>query len=579
MKAFSAAIFGCWLMVSSIAVASSNLLIRDFALLDHSGKFHQLSYYGDQKALVLYSHSIESLKASGDLKSLVTLGEKFSADPVVFLLINSIQDDSRDAIAEDLGVLELGLPVLLDDTRLVSSDLNIRQAGEVLIIDPQQRSLLFRGPVVDAEPTLAAIVGNELPMKNRVSGDGSATNLDLELASNETISYTDEIVPILKDNCVKCHREGAIAPWAMSSHSMIKGFAPMIREVVMTRRMPPGQIDAHVGRPMINPPGLSVEETKKLVRWIDSGSTKDGLSDPLENVEPKFEKFTLGEPDLVLEVPAQSIPATGVIDYRYVPVPLNLDNDVWISGMEFLPGDSEVLHHVIAYLTSPADKSAKASSAGSGQNIAGFAPGRQPDYFGKESGRLIPKGSNLLLQMHYTTSGREAVDATRVGIFFHKKPPAYVMSGDVVGQRRFLIPPGAKEHKLEASREIERDALLYQFTPHMHFRGKYMSYEALYPDGTSEVLLSVPRYNFNWQYSYRPEEPVFLPAGTKLIAKGAMDNSDRNPANPDPTKPVFFGLQTMHEMFFGFVTLRYIGDTPETDLASEDLVSPSVGMD
>ena len=347
----------------------------------------------------------------------------------------------------------------------------------------------------------------------------------------------------------------------------------------MTRRMPPGQIDPHVGRSIDNPPGLTAEEIKRLVSWIDSGSPKDGVLDPLESVEPAIEKFTLGEPDLVLDVPAQTIPATGVIDYRYVPVPLNLDKDVWISGMEFLAGDSEVLHHVIAYLTSPADKTAKASSAGSGQNIAGFAPGRQPDYFGEDSGRLIPRGSNLLLQMHYTTSGREAIDKTRVGIFFHEKPPAYVMSGDVVGQRRFLIPPGAKEHKLEASQEIERDALLYQFTPHMHFRGKYMSYEAIYPDGTKEVLLSVPKYNFNWQYSYRPEEPVFLPAGTKLIAKGAMDNSDRNPANPDPTKPVFFGLQTMHEMFFGFVTLRYIGDTPSSDLATKETVSVSVAMD
>ena len=160
-----------------------------------------------------------------------------------------------------------------------------------------------------------------------------------------------------------------------------------------------------------------------MVSWIDSGSPKDGGTDPLADVEAEVQKFSLGEPDIVLEVPPQSIPATGVIDYRYVPVPLNLDEDVWISGMEFLPGDREVLHHVIAYLTSPADKTAKASSAGSGQNIAGFAPGRQPDYFGEDSGRLIPRGSNLLLQMHYTTSGREAVDATKVGIFLHKKPP------------------------------------------------------------------------------------------------------------------------------------------------------------
>ena len=158
---------------------------------------------------------------------------------------------------------------------------------------------------------------------------------------------------------MKCHREGAIAPWAMSSHEMIKGFSPMIREVVLTQRMPPGQIDTHVGRPIENVPGLTIEERKRLVSWIDSGSPKDGGADPLADVEAEVQKFSLGEPDIVLEVPPQSIPATGVIDYRYVPVQLNLDEDVWISGMEFLPGDREVLHHVIAYLTSPADKMRK----------------------------------------------------------------------------------------------------------------------------------------------------------------------------------------------------------------------------
>ena len=579
MKALSRVIFGFLLLLSSVVLSSPGPVIKDFALIDHLGKFHQLSYYGDQKAVVLYSHSLKFSEGKRDIELLARLQSEFAKERVVFMMINAIGDESRGAIAGDPLVVQADFPVLLDETQLVASDLEIKQVGEVLIIDAQDRGVFFRGSVDGAEPALEAILAGKPPELTRVPLQGPKIVFDPKLSSKEAVSYTKEIVPLLADNCVKCHREGAIAPWAMSSHSMIKGFSPMIREVVMTRRMPPGQIDPHVGRSIDNPPGLTAEEIKRLVSWIDSGSPKDGVLDPLESVEPAIEKFTLGEPDLVLDVPAQTIPATGVIDYRYVPVPLNLDKDVWISGMEFLAGDSEVLHHVIAYLTSPADKTAKASSAGSGQNIAGFAPGRQPDYFGEDSGRLIPRGSNLLLQMHYTTSGREAIDKTRVGIFFHEKPPAYVMSGDVVGQRRFLIPPGAKEHKLEASQEIERDALLYQFTPHMHFRGKYMSYEAIYPDGTKEVLLSVPKYNFNWQYSYRPEEPVFLPAGTKLIAKGAMDNSDRNPANPDPTKPVFFGLQTMHEMFFGFVTLRYIGDTPSSDLATKETVSVSVAMD
>ena len=313
------------------------------------------------------------------------------------------------------------------------------------------------------------------------------------------------------------------------------------------------------------------------MHWIDAGAPldEDG-QDPLAQRVYDNPKWTLGEPDLVYQVEPQDIPATGLIDYRYVPVELNLDRDVWIRGMEFVPGDRQVLHHVIAYASTPADKSVRNLRNGDPdrESVGGFAPGRQPDQYGDDTGRLLRKGTNLLLQMHYTTSGKETVDATEIGIYLHDEPPQYVMSGAVPGQRRFLIPPGAREHKLEGVEVIERDAWLYSMMPHMHYRGKYMSFHAEYPDGSAELLLSVPKYEFNWQLNYLLEEPVFLPAGTRLIARGAMDNSARNPANPDPQRPVTFGLQTRHEMFFGFTDLRYVGDTPESVLhgaqAAED---------
>jgi hypothetical protein len=353
----------------------------------------------------------------------------------------------------------------------------------------------------------------------------------------------------------------------MSSHEMVKGWSLMMREVVMTRRMPPGQIDPHVGKPMRDVNGLSTKEKQTLIHWINAGATRDeGEEDPLAALTFDDPKYSLGEPDMTFKVAAQTIPATGIVDYRYVPVKLDLDKDIWVRAVEFIPGDRQVLHHVIAYLSSPADKTVRGRADGSanGSSVGGFAPGRQPDSFRDNSGRLVRKGSNLLLQMHYTTSGRETVDETEIGLYLHDEPPAYIMSGGVAGQRRFLIPAHAKEHKLEGEELIERDAYLYSMTPHMHYRGKYMSYTAIYPDGSSEILLSVPKYEFNWQFSYELEEPLFLPAGTRLVAKGAMDNSDRNRFNPDPSKPVHFGLQTKHEMFFGFTTLRYVGDTPES---------------
>ncbi len=532
--------------------------IGDFALLDHTGKFHQLSYFGDHPAVVMLVNGGDGLGTDGSVTALSKLAQAHSTK-AQFWILNPVSGDERESVAKRLQGVGVTLPVLMDESQMVAKSLGVETLGEVLVIDPEAMTLLHRGSV----NTLANVL-TKLTDKAALASvqEGAARGPKLQYASLGDVSYTQDIVPILERNCVSCHRDGAIAPWSMSSHTMVRGWSPMMREVVMTRRMPPGQIDHHVGKTFQNVAGLTTREKQQLIHWIDQGAPQDGAADPLQALTFNDPKFALGEPDIVLDVPPQKIPATGVIDYRYIPVELNLDRDVWISGMEFVPGDRQVLHHVIAYLSSPADKSAAKEAEDQGENLGGFAPGRQPDAFADNSGRLIPAGANLLLQMHYTTSGKETVDATQVGLFLHDEPPAYVMSGGVAGQRRFIIPPGAKEHKLRGEQLIEKDAYLYQMTPHMHFRGKYMSYTAEYPDGSSELLLSVPKYDFNWQFSYRLQEPLFLPAGSKLIAQGAMDNSDRNPGNPDPTRPVFFGLQTMHEMFFGFTTLRYEGNVP-----------------
>ena len=482
--------------------------------------------------------------------------------------MNPVSTDSRADVAGRLLAAGAEMPVLMDESQMTAKSLGAKKLGEVLVINPANRELLYRGSVNGLSAALSA-----LPAQSPAVGMANL-GADIEYVAHDAISYTKDIARFWSRTACRVTAMGHCA--VVHVQSRMEGWSPMMREVVMTRRMPPGQIDNHVGKPLKDVAGLSVEEQQKLIQWIDQGAPKDGTADPLAGLTFSDAKYSLGEPDIVLSVPPQTIPATGVIDYRYVPVELNLDRDVWIRGIEFVPGDRQVLHHVITYLSSPADKSDVEEAEEQGQNLGGFAPGRQPDTFEDNSGRLIPAGSNLLLQMHYTTSGRETVDATEVGLFLHDEPPAYVMSGGVAGQRRFIIPPGAKEHKLRGEQLIEKDAYLYEMMPHMHFRGKYMSYTAEYPDGTSELLLSVPKYDFNWQFKYQLQEPLFMPSGTKLVAEGAMDNSDRNPGNPDPTRPVFFGLQTMHEMFFGFTTLRYEGHVPRERVAvSEETSSGS----
>jgi peroxiredoxin len=582
MRLFTSTLLLFLLSAPAFAVESPG--IGDFALLDHQGKFHQLSWYGDQKAVVIFLQGNGCPIVRNGAPTLKALRDEYEDKGVTFFMLNPQPQDNRDSVAAEAAEFGYDFPILMDEAQLAAESLGVDRTSETFIIDPKNMKVLYRGPVDDRlgyetqkpearnhylkDALDAVLAGRQVASANPDAPGCLISFPARDEHQKSAISYTEDIAPLLEEKCVGCHHEGGIGPWSMSDHKMVQGWSKMMKEVLMTRRMPPGQIDTHVGRSVRDVVEMTPEELQTLVHWIDAGAPiEEGAADPLTKLTFDNPKWSLGEPDLVYTVAAQEIPATGVIDYRYIPLELNLDRDVWIRAVEFVPGDPQVLHHVIAYLSTPADKQARSQrNEDRDESIAGFAPGRQPDNYGDETGRLIKKGSNMLLQMHYTTSGKATMDETEIGIYLHDKPPKYVMSGNGAGQRRFLIPPGASEHKLQSETKIERDAYLYSMSPHMHYRGKYMSYHAEYPDGTSELLLSVPKYDFNWQYRYSMEEPVFLPAGTVIVTRGAMDNSDRNPYNPDPTVPVRFGLQTKHEMFFGFLTLRYVGDTPESIL-------------
>jgi peroxiredoxin len=585
------------LLLSVPGHAAVGQRIGDFSLLDHQGKHHQLSWYSDQKAVVIFIQGNGCPIVRNGAPTLRAIRDDYNAAHVAFFMLNPQPQDNRHSIAQEATEYGYDMPILVDETQLVAESLGVDRTAEVYIIDPATRTILYQGPVDDRlgyetqkpeakhhylRDALDAVLAGKPVAKDIPEAPGCLVNFPArDKAAGQTISYTQDVVPILQQHCVSCHHDGGIGPWSMSSHAMVQGWSKMMKEVLVTRRMPPGLIDPHVGVPISNEADITPQEVQTLVHWIDAGAPmEEGAVDPLPTLEFENPKFTMSEPDIVLQVPPQEIPATGLIDYRYIPVSLNLEEDVWMRGMEFIPGDRQVLHHVIAYLNSPADKAVRGrrDTEGDRDSIGGFAPGRQPDMAPADSGRLLRKGSNLLLQMHYTTSGKETVDATEIGIYLHDDTPRYVMSGAVAGERRFMIPPHAKEHKLEGELLLERDAYLFSLMPHMHYRGRYMSYTAHYPDGTSQVLLSVPKYEFNWQFRYDLEEPLLLPAGTRLVAYGAMDNSAQNPGNPDPTVPVRFGLQTKHEMFFGFITLRYVGDTPESILGAEAATEEVAGL-
>ena len=605
-------------LIATLALCSTTLYagerVGDFALIDNQGAQHHMAWYDDQHAVVILPQAVGATdKASVD--ALTDLQAQYGAQGVAFFLMNPGEQIDRDAISQDIAALGIELPVLMDDTQIVSEALGLTRLDEAVVYDPKSFELLYRGPVSpQLETAIQTLLAGEDSELVAVAGNGTA--IRYSGAGIEAVpSYTRDVAPIIARNCAECHREGGIAPFAMDSKLALQGWSPMIREVVMTRRMPPGQIDNKVGYSTRNLQNLEDAEIQTLVRWVNAGSPVDGEIDPLAQLTWPDTKWTvaelLGEPDMILTIPAQRIPATGVVDYMDVPIDLGLTEDKWVRASEVAPGQKEVLHHIItsvippggaedpqtAFITAinslPEERAAAiraemfaAVAAGEPPpidrifqenpdidvgallggsdpdqgSIAGYAPGNSMSLNEEGVGGLLKAGTTLSLQMHYTTSGREVTDQSEIGIWFYPDGvvPEQRMSGGIGNAFTIAIPPGAKDHEMQLITYVKQEADIYSLMPHMHFRGKRMKFYAQYPDGNEELILSVPAYDFNWQLAHELEQPLRVPAGTRIIAVGAFDNSAQNAANPDPTVEVNWGEQSWEEMFMGFYSWKDI---------------------
>ena len=595
-------------VVFSSAITMAGERAGDFALIDHLGAQHHMAWYNDHEAVVIVPQAVGATDAS-TLAGLADLRSRYRQQVVFFLMNPGLQTD-REAVAADVAALGIDLPVLMDDTSLVTEHLGISRLDEVVVYDPRYFEIAYRGPVrAETATAIQQLVDGERPQL--VAMEGTAAGIDTSAGERTDLSYSHDIAPIIAENCAECHREGGIAPFAMDSKLAVQGWSPMIREVVMTKRMPPGQIDNKVGHKMRNEMNLSDGEMQKLVRWIDNGASLDGdgEDDLLANLvwpETKWKlESELGTPDLIVKIPPQRIAATGVMDYIDLPIDLGLTEDRWVRASEVAPDKAEVLHHIIttvlppgynpspmegfkqAINSLPEDRAAAIRAevftavasggqpdidrifrenpdidispliGGSDENIAsvaGYAPGNSVSLNPDGVGGLLPAGTKLNLQMHYTTSGKETTDETEIAIYFY--PEGYVpeerMGGGVGNAFTISIPPGAKDHAMQLVTYVKNEADLRSLMPHMHFRGKRMKFTAAYPDGSEELLLSVPNYSFNWQLAHELAEPLRVPAGTKIIADGAFDNSSQNPYNPDHTVEINWGEQSWEEMFMGF---------------------------
>lgn len=383
-------------------------------------------------------------------------------------------------------------------------------------------------------------------------------------------TFVADIAPILQQRCVTCHRPGEIGPMPLLTYDEVRPWARAIRAEIAARRMPPWSADPHVGR-FSNDPSLTEGETDLINAWVAAGAPRgDGPEPP----PPAFvEGWRIGTPDLTLSIPKpHPIPATGPGEYQYFEIPTNLTEDRWVQAVEIRPGTRPVVHHALAFIRSPQSAvrpltpgpgglpcsddvcgDIEQHDARMGPIFAAIAVGTQPEVYPAGTAKLLPAGSVLTLQVHYTPTGTATTDRISVGLVFAKAPPTTPLKMVPLSKAGFVIPPRAPNHALDAALVFKKDVRIWSIGPHAHLRSKSWLFELETPDGQRKPVLSVPHFDFNWQLVYRFAEPLTVPAGSRLKLVGVFDNSSANRANPDPNVEVRWGEMTTDEMLFASI--------------------------
>ncbi len=573
--AIASLVYACGSKTSSVPVVTAPappttapLSVDDFGLHDQRGDFHSLYYHDDAPAIVLYVQGNGCPIVRNGVATLDALRAEYEPRGVIFLMLNANSQDDRSSVAEETAAYGIDYPVLIDETLLVARSLGIDRTGEVLVVLPGSWEVAYRGPIDDrldyeaqkgaaAETYLADALASAVQGSPPRVASLPARGCLISLTADEDVpTYAGEVARILEERCVTCHVEGGIGPFAIENYDDARGWAAMTREVVRTRRMPPWHADPHIGT-FGNDISLTNDEVSAIVRWVEGGAPRGEGVDILAAAAHVAPAWELGEPDYVVDIGSQDIPATGIIDYRYLELESPVDRDVWVRAVQVLPGNYAATHHVLVSLDYPEGVSPpwEAETRWLDGVFAAYAPGAGADEFPNGAGRVLPAGSKLIVQLHYTATGRPEVDASRLGIYLSEDVPdtEYLMTGPANGE--IELPAGDGAYEASAEKVFDVETTLHGMFPHMHFRGKSFTYEAHYPNGDVETLLSTPNYNFNWQRAYLLAEPKVLPAGTKIVCNAVFDNSALNKFNPDPTIIVRWGDQSFDEMLIGYMSV------------------------
>ena len=557
--------------INAAATAPAN--VDNFMLVDAALEAHELYRLSDASAVVIVSQANGDAAIRASAPALKTLAATYGAKGVEFLLLNSSLKDSREAILAEADKAGFAVPVLMDSNQLVGEGLGVTRSAEAFVVNPKTWQVVYRGPVAGVGAALDALAaGQPIPASNAAL-TGAAIAFP-ERGKGAKLTYVKDVAPILEAKCVACHQEGGIGPFAMSNYDMVKGFSPMIREVIRTDRMPPYNADPHVGK-FSDDKNLSPAEIKTLVHWIEAGAPRGEGTDPLGAVKHVAAEWPLGKPDLVLNIPAYKVPASGIVDYQRPAIANPALEGRWIRATTVKPGDRQSVHHILTGWMAEMPANGQSSETRWKGSVGGYAVGAESNIYAPNVGSYLPKGGAIGFQMHYTPYGKEATDASQIGVYFYDKPPELMMRSVVVIDPTITIAPNTGRAKEVAYVEFPNDALLYSAFPHAHYRAYSNDLWLQTPDGKKTLLLSLPRYDFNWQRAYTFDKPIMIPAGSRIIANYVYDNSKRNPANPDPTIKVTWGEQSHEEMLFTQLSFRWLDETAAKQIDSDARFAPT----
>jgi peroxiredoxin len=571
-------------------------VIDSFALPDAAGVIRRLDDWRERRLVVVAFLSADCPLTKLYAPRLLGLEREFGPRGVAFIGVFPNGHDSAAAIARFGREHGIDFPLLKDEDGRVADQFSAARTPEVFVLDRAQ-VVRYRGRIDDQYDTAArrtkparrdlAEALEELLSDRPVSLSATAAPgcLIARLVREPGdcgVTYCRDVAPLLQKRCVACHRAGQVAPFALTTYRSAAGRAETIREVLEAGRMPPWHADPRYGR-FANDTRMSDDEKQVIYDWI-AATCPEG--DPADLPPPRAfpDGWTIPGPDLVVSMPQPfTVPAQGTIEYQFFEVDPGFREDKWVRAAEVRPGNRKVVHHCTIYLKPPGSPEPVAQGALGSYCFLPWAPGTGPMVLPDGMAKLVPAGWHFLFVMHYTTVGSEQTDQTSLALTFaDQKSVRQEVATKIMQDLDLCIPPGAAAHPVEQTWRINRPVLLLSLFPHMHLRGKSFRYDVTYPDGSAEVLLDVPRYDFNWQHRYDLAEPKRLPSGSLLRCSAVYDNSADNPANPDPDATVHAGLQSWDEMFNGYFDVALADEDrtailPKVKRAACEVITPGRG--